>query len=200
MIGLHHVEGLVSTSFRCEIFVVNNISTVGRKSYSVSYLIGFRTRFGELPCHAAYLDDGHGGSKGQHERHLKQNTEGIANVIDIKFVKGFRTIPTHQQKTLPAAGTGQLLVQCSDFSGKDQGRRLFKLCNSLLVFFLVFVFRRLRTALRLPRSRRPSLTFGSFCCDIQRYSFSCQRLWSESLRRANSKTKKRSSNRQFHCA
>mmetsp|Transcript_28578 Transcript_28578/g.59861 ORF Transcript_28578/g.59861 Transcript_28578/m.59861 type:complete len:106 (+) Transcript_28578:1647-1964(+) len=28
----------------------------------------------------------------------------------------------------------------------------------------------------------------------------CQRLWSESLRRANSKTKKRSSNRQFHCA
>ena len=172
MIGFDHVIGIMSAGFGGEVFPVDIVPTVRREGDAISHLIGFRPRLGKLARHASHLDDGHRGPKGQNQRHLEENTKGIADVIDIEFVKGFRAIPTHQQKALSAAGAGQLFVKCSDFSSKDQGRASLEFFDGLFEFLLVLVFRRLRNRPVFPRGGCPCFVVAGFCGDTKRRRFS----------------------------
>lgn len=52
---------------------------------------------GELPGHAADLDDGHGASEGQDQRHLEQDTEGVPDLHSVR----------ERQRTGDRAASGQ---------------------------------------------------------------------------------------------
>mmetsp|Transcript_24138 Transcript_24138/g.44879 ORF Transcript_24138/g.44879 Transcript_24138/m.44879 type:complete len:217 (-) Transcript_24138:91-741(-) len=139
VVSFDHIPGIMTTSFCCKFFRVDNVTAVGRKADPVSHLIGFRTRLGKLSGHASNLDDRHGGSKGQNESHLKQDTEGITNVIYIEFFKSFSAIASHQQESLSTAGTGKLFMKSSDFSSKHQRRAAFQFLDGGLEFFFVLI-------------------------------------------------------------
>mmetsp|Transcript_18455 Transcript_18455/g.37774 ORF Transcript_18455/g.37774 Transcript_18455/m.37774 type:complete len:220 (+) Transcript_18455:1024-1683(+) len=188
LVGLHHVVGVVSAGFFREFFLVDDVSTVGRKRDAVPGLIGFRAGLGELAGHSSHLDDGHGGSKGQDECHLEEDTEGITDVIDVEFVEGFRAITTHQQKSLSAAGTGQLFVEGSDLSGKDQGRAFLELVDGVVVFFFVLVIWGLGTRFFLPRGGRPRFSLAGFGSDVENGCLSRYGVRSKCLGRVNAET------------
>ena len=105
VVGFHHIEGVVSTSFGCEFFCVDNISTVGREGNSIPYFIRFRTWFRELSSHSAHFDDRYCGSEGHNESHLQNDTESITHVVNVELIEAFSTISSHEKETLSMTGT-----------------------------------------------------------------------------------------------
>mmetsp|Transcript_33312 Transcript_33312/g.94789 ORF Transcript_33312/g.94789 Transcript_33312/m.94789 type:complete len:356 (-) Transcript_33312:298-1365(-) len=120
MVGFDHVERVVAAGLWCKVFPVDIVSAVTGQSDSITNFIGFTTGFGELTCHAANLNDGHRGSKGQDQGHLQDDTEGITNVIDIELVECFGTVSTHEHKSLTTARPRKLFVKRSDLTSKHQ--------------------------------------------------------------------------------
>lgn len=60
----------------------------------------------ELAGHSAHLDDGHGPAERQDQCHLQEHTKGISDSIDMKFLKTFCAVPTHEQKALTHGSFG----------------------------------------------------------------------------------------------
>mmetsp|Transcript_892 Transcript_892/g.2125 ORF Transcript_892/g.2125 Transcript_892/m.2125 type:complete len:240 (+) Transcript_892:975-1694(+) len=164
MVGLHHVERVVSASLRRELLAIDDVSAVRRETNAILHLIRFTARLGELSRHASDLDDWHGRSEGQHEGHLEDDAEGVSDVIDVELVECFGAVSAHEEEALPGAGACELLVQRTDLSRKDKRRESLQLFDGGLELRFIFVVRRLGDMAVLPRIWGPVSAAGRCGC------------------------------------
>ena len=76
----------------------------------------------------------------QHDRHLQEDTVGIAKRIGIEFAKALRAVAPLQQERLAIGHIGQPGLQCANFAGKDQRWIARQLSLNLLQRFAAPVF------------------------------------------------------------
>jgi hypothetical protein len=59
----------------------------------------------------------------EHNRHLQENAEEVADMIGAVLGKAFRTIATLEQESLAASDRGQAGLQITRFTGEHQWRK-----------------------------------------------------------------------------
>ena len=77
-----------------ELHAVDHITPVRIESDAVNGLRIRRARLGELARQAACFYHWKGGAEGQHDGHLQQDFEGIADIIGMEFGEAFGAIAT----------------------------------------------------------------------------------------------------------
>ena len=70
----------------------------------------------------ARLHDGHARAVGQHDGHLQNDAERIADVVRVEFREAFGTIAALQQKCFARSDLSQIFRQRARFARKDEGR------------------------------------------------------------------------------
>ena len=70
-----------------------------------------RARLGELAGHAADLDHRHGAAEGQHDRHLQQHAEGVADVVGMELGEALGAVAALEQESLAVGDIGQRRLQ-----------------------------------------------------------------------------------------
>mmetsp|Transcript_32927 Transcript_32927/g.50371 ORF Transcript_32927/g.50371 Transcript_32927/m.50371 type:complete len:362 (+) Transcript_32927:343-1428(+) len=122
MVGFHHVPWIVSSRFGSKFFIVDDISTVGWKRDSIHRFVWKGSRLGKLSSHASNFSNRHGTSKGQNERHLKNDPKTIPHVVHVEFGKGFGTVASHDDESLSLARARQLFAEAAHLSCKHERR------------------------------------------------------------------------------
>ena len=79
-------------------------------------------RLGELPGDPADLHHRLGAAEGQHDRHLQEHPEEVADIVGAMLGEAFGAIAALQQETLAFADIRQLVLQRARFTCKNQRR------------------------------------------------------------------------------
>ncbi len=85
---------------------VDVVAAIGRQRDAVARLEIVGARLGELAGDAADLHDRHAGRIGQHDRHLQQDAEHVADIVGVEFGEALRAIAALQQESLAFARPG----------------------------------------------------------------------------------------------
>src|SRR5262249_42297977 len=76
--------------------VIDNVASVARQFLAVALLGWSGTRLGKLTGDTADFDDRRSGCIGQHNRHLQEHPEKVADIVGAMFGKAFRAVATLQ--------------------------------------------------------------------------------------------------------
>ena len=117
--------------------VVDHVTAEARQGDSVDDLGARRARFGELPGDAAQFHHGHAGAVGQHDGHLENDLELVADAVGGEVVKGLGAVAGLQEEGFARRHLGQGPLQAAGLSGEDErgkgGQRLEGLVEDVLV-------------------------------------------------------------------
>mmetsp|Transcript_18160 Transcript_18160/g.37441 ORF Transcript_18160/g.37441 Transcript_18160/m.37441 type:complete len:272 (+) Transcript_18160:746-1561(+) len=152
IVGFDHPVWVSLSGFGCEgELTVDVVTLVGRKSHAINCFCWARSWFRKLSRHTTNLDDWFGSTMRQNQRHLKNDSKGITNVIDGEFVKGFGTVATKENEGFSLRRKSQLIGQGSDFSGEDERCTFRQFFFNFFEGFLVRIFWNLFRFLLTPR-------------------------------------------------
>ena len=115
--GIRHARGGVKLN------AVNNIAAIAGQFDAINGLGIGRARFGKLTRHATDFDDRQLGTIGQHNRHLQQYAERIADIVGVVLNEAFGAIAALQQKRTSLAYLSELRFQIARFTGNNQRRK-----------------------------------------------------------------------------
>src|SRR3546814_7541379 len=77
---------------------------------------------GELARHPAHLHHRQLRSVGEHDRHLEDDAEGVADVVGVEFCERFGTVAALEQERLAPGYTREIGGQVARLAGKDERR------------------------------------------------------------------------------
>ena len=93
-----------------EVEAVDRVAAVRRQRDAVAGLGVGGARLGVLAGDPADLDDGHRGGVGQHDRHLEQHAQLVADVVGGHAVEGLGAVAALEQERLPAGHRRDLVA------------------------------------------------------------------------------------------
>ena len=105
-----------------ELEAVDVVAAIGRQLDAVDLLDVGRARLGELAGHAADLHHRHAGAVGQHDRHLQQHAERVADVVGGEIDEALGAVAALQQEGLALGHLGQRRLELARLAGEDQRR------------------------------------------------------------------------------
>ena len=103
--------------------VVDDVAAVARQLDAADLFHRRGARFGELSGDAADLHHRQRAGIGQHDRHLQQHAEEIADVVGAVFGEAFGAIAALQQEGLAGGDARQRLFQVAGLAGEHQRRK-----------------------------------------------------------------------------
>ena len=107
---------------RREVEAVDGVAAVGRQRDAVASLHVGRARLGVLPGKPPDLDHRHRGGVGQHDRHLQQHPELVADVVGRRVDERLRAVAALEDERLAAARRGDLGLELVALARKHQRR------------------------------------------------------------------------------
>ena len=160
-IGADHALRIVRPGRGIEFDTVDDIAEIARQ-FEIALIFGSRTAWlGELTSHPADFHHRLLACEREHDRHLQEHAERVADIVRVKLGEAFRTIATLQQEATAIADFCQFRLKRARFTRKHQRRigreRLFRISQHGRIFIL-------RQVLRLegfPPVRGPVI--GHFC-------------------------------------
>ena len=106
-----------------EVVAVDGVAAVGREGHAVAGLEVGAARLGVLPGQPAELHHRHGRGVGQHDRHLEQHPQLVADVVGGDAGEGLGAVAALEQEGLAAGDRGDLGGQVVALAGEDERRR-----------------------------------------------------------------------------
>src|SRR5690606_479623 len=103
-----------------EFDAVDDVTPVGGERHAINRLVVRGARLGELACYAPDLHHRLGAGEGQHDRHLQEHAEKIADVIGAMFREALGAIATLEQKRLAIRDGSELLLELARLACKDK--------------------------------------------------------------------------------
>ncbi len=122
IVGLHHPLGIGLARLGGELEAIDVVAAIGWQLDTAHFLDVGRARLGELAGHAAELHDRHARAIGQHDRHLQQHAEGVADVVGGEVGEALGTVAALQQEGLAIGDLGQRRLELARLAGEDQRR------------------------------------------------------------------------------
>ena len=113
----------MAAGFGGEVVAVDDVAAVGRKGHAVAGLVIGGAGLGELPGHAAHLDDGHRGAVGEHHGHLEDGLDPGADLVCRGCLEGLGAVAALEQERLALGCGGQALAEDVHFAGENQRRK-----------------------------------------------------------------------------
>ena len=120
-VGGFHAGRVRGAGLGGEIGAIDDVAAVAGEG---DVIRGFRVAgagLGVLPGHAAHFDDGHAGAEGQHDGHLQQDAEGVADDVGLEVLEALGAVAALEDEGLAVGCLGQGLLEAAGFAGKDQG-------------------------------------------------------------------------------
>ena len=105
-----------------EVEAVDRVAAVGRQRDALAGLEVGGARLGVLPGEPADLDHRHRRGVGQHDRHLEQHAQLVADVVGGDAGEGLGAVAAHEHERLAARDRGDLVLQVVALTGEDQRR------------------------------------------------------------------------------
>ena len=143
-----------------ELDVVDDVAAIARQLLIALFLGRRGARLGELAGDAPDLDHRRGGGEAQHDRHLQEDAEEIADVVGAVLLEGLGAIAALEQKSLAGRDIGQGAGQIARLSGENERRKSGELAFDRRQSGGVAIDRRLLDRLMSPAARRPTF----HCC------------------------------------
>ncbi len=143
---------------------VDDVTAIGRQGDAIAGFGVFRAGLGELAGNAADLHHGHTGGECQHDGHLQQHAEGVADIVRVELGEAFGAIPALQQESLAFGNLGQPRHQIARLAREDQRRVGLQALLHGGQCCRVRVFRHLADGLRTPACGAPVLRHGQLSC------------------------------------
>jgi hypothetical protein len=137
--------------------VVDDVAAVARQFLAVAFLGRRGARLGELAGGAADLHHRRSGGISEHDRHLQEHAEEIANIIGAMLGEAFRAVATLQQESLAIGNARKLLLQAARLAGEHQRREGRELLLGIGQYLPVRIIRHLLDWLLAPTIGRPTL-------------------------------------------
>ena len=160
VVHLHHAFRIGGAAFGGKRHVVDHIAAITGQRHAADFLDIGGTRFRELPGQTAHFHDGFPRSEGQHNRHLQQHTERIADIVRMKFGKAFCAIAALQQKCPAFRHFGELRTELARLAREHQRRIPAQFVFRGFQRGGVRIFRHLYDRLVPPAIRRPVARHG----------------------------------------
>ena len=145
------------TRLRGEGDVVDDVAPIARQLDTVDLLGIRRARFGELAGDAADLHHRQRAGIGQHDGHLQQHTEEVANIVGAVLGKALGAVAALQQERLAGGNAAQRLFQVAGLTGKNQRRKRGQLRLDIRQCLGIGVIRHLQYRLGAPAIGCPPL-------------------------------------------
>ena len=120
LIALHHALRVGRAAFGGEGDVVDVVAAIGGQLDAVDRLGIGAARLGELARHAADLHHRQLRRIGQHDRHLQDDAERVADVVGVEFGEAFGAIAALEQERLAFRDAREIGGQVARFAGEDQ--------------------------------------------------------------------------------
>ncbi len=114
---------------RGEVEAVDRVAAVGRQRDAVAGLGVGGARLGVLPGEPAELDHRDRGGVGQHDGHLQQHPELVADVVGGDAVEGLGAVAALEQERLAPGHRGELGLELVALAGEHQRRHAAQLCD-----------------------------------------------------------------------
>ena len=137
--------------------VVDDVAAIARQLLAVALFGRRRARLGELAGDAADFDHRQRAAICEHDRHLQEHAEEVADVIGAVLGKAFRAVAALQQESLTVGDAGERLFERARLAGKDQRRERSKLLFGIGQYLRVRIIRHLLDRLLAPTIGRPTL-------------------------------------------
>jgi len=96
------------------------------------------------------LDNRHLATEHEDDTHLKEDTEGVTDVVGMEFLEALSAIPALKQKSVPHSRLTQFLLQISGLAGEHNWGKRRKGLENLIQFVRIRVLRKLKRLLRPP--------------------------------------------------
>ena len=154
-VRLDHAFGIGLTRCRLKGDIVDDVTAIARQFDITDYFGIGRSRLCELAGHAANLHDRQFAGKSQHDRHLQDHAESIADIVRVEFGKAFGTIAALQQEGPALCHIGKLGRQVARLTGKNQRREIAQRCLGCFQCCLVAIGRHLLPIMVAPAFGRP---------------------------------------------
>ncbi len=122
MVGLEEPLGVRDTIVGREGGVVHHVTEERRQLLAVNGFGRLGAGFGELSRDASDLHGGNTGGVGQHNGHLQDDPQLLADGDGIEAIEGLSAVACLEEEGLTLGHAGQLLLQGASFAGKDEGR------------------------------------------------------------------------------
>ena len=139
-----------------ELRPVDDVAAVARQRDIALLLHRRGPRLGELAGDAADLHDRHAARIRQHDRHLQEDAEEIADVVGPVLGEAFGAIATLQQEAIASRHVGQRALQVARLTGKYERREGREASFGLGEDGRIGVVRHLNDRLRPPAVGRPA--------------------------------------------
>ncbi|ENN89244.1 hypothetical protein RHSP_51838 [Rhizobium freirei PRF 81] len=129
--------GIGNTPFFGEIDAVDDVAAIARQRDAILRFDVRGARLGELAGDTTDLHHRQLRAKSQHDGHLQEGAEEVADVVRAVFREAFGAITALQQEAVAFCNIGQMSLQTAGFASKNQRRIAcelgFGLCKRCLV-------------------------------------------------------------------
>jgi hypothetical protein len=154
----HHLAFRVrNAGFLGELDAVDDVTTVARQRHAVERLDARRARLGELAGNATDLDDRKLGAIGQHDGHLQEGAEEVADIVGAVLGKALGAVAALQEESVAFSYIGKVLLETARFTGKNEWRIRCQLGFSCRNCCLIRIIRDLLDRFLPPTVRSPIL-------------------------------------------
>ena len=145
-----------------ELDAVDDVAAIARQLLAVLLFHRRGARLGELAGDAADLHHRQRGGIGEHDRHLQEHAQEVADVVGAEIVgaglgEALGAVAALQQETFAHGDPAERLLEAARLTGKDQRRKAGELPLDRFERGLVGVFRDLENGLLAPTVARPTL-------------------------------------------
>ena len=106
-----------------EIGAVDDVAAIARQRHAVDRLVVGRARLGELAGDAADLHDRLGAGEGQHDRHLQEDAEEVADIVGAMLGEALGAVAALEKESVTGSDSRKLLLQLARLTCKNQRRK-----------------------------------------------------------------------------
>ena len=130
-IGHQHAVGIGHARRLVELDAVDDVAAIARQLLAVLHLGRARPRLGELAGDAAELHHRRAAGIGEHDRHLQEHTEEVADRVSPMLGEALGAVAALEQKGIALRDAGKLSLQLARLAGKHERRKGRKLLLNL---------------------------------------------------------------------
>ena len=118
-VALHHARGVGGARSRREFDTVNDIAAIAGQCRVALSLRIRGARLGELARHATDFDHRHPGFEGEHDGHLQDDPEQVADIVGGEVLEALGAIATLHQESSASRNIGERGAQAAGLAGKN---------------------------------------------------------------------------------
>ena len=162
VVAAHHALRIRRAALGGEGDIVDVVAAIGGEGDAVDRLGVGRARLGELPGHAADLHDRQLRRIGQHDRHLEDDAERVADIVRVELGEALGTVAALEEERLARRDLGQLRLELACLAREDERRIAHQLALGAGERVGVGVGRELTGFVGAPAGRAPLGGHGHF--------------------------------------